>query len=120
METAKAAEHVRWVRRKFQYRTVGYTASSEENFRRAGLGELLETKPFHVVLAPPETVASLIEMCQEAVKDSGLVEVLLLASLHIAPVLLLGAESARRAAKFSVYTLETSPQTDANEKDHQN
>ena len=34
---SEAAGHIAWVRKKFQYRSIGYTPFMEEKFRRARL-----------------------------------------------------------------------------------
>lgn len=118
VEPAGAVPLVAWVRRKFQYRTVGYTPLTKERFDRAGLGRLLEQKPFRPLFAPSKPLGSLVELCCSVAGDDSLAEAVLLSSFHVAPLLLLGRGSAERAASLSLFTLDASPQTDAEAKRH--
>jgi len=117
-DPSTSAEQLRWVKRKFQYRTVGYTSSTRNRFVEARMGEPLEQKPFQMLLSPSPAVGSFIEALQRAIPQTDLVEVLCLASAHIAPVLLLGRAAVEKALPFSLYIMQASTLTDAEVKRH--
>lgn len=107
-----------WVKKRFQYRAVGYTRSSRHKLSEVGEADALGKNPFRRLMVPSEPIAMLIDLARDVVPDPELAECMLLASLHISPLFILSPEVAEDLSEFSLYTMEASPQDDDDLKKH--
>lgn len=103
-----------WLRRKFQYRFLGYAPFFEKEFCSAGLSS---KKPFRKLYCPP-VISEVVDVIKDGERPAGVLESLLLASYYISPLLLVGESSLDHFLRFSLHTLEAPELEDRSAKLH--
>ena len=107
-----------WVKKRFQYRAVGYTRATRAKLDDIGEADALGKNPFRRLMAPSEPIEGLLDLARDAAADPELAECMLLASLHISPLFILSSAVAEDLLEVSLHTMDASPQEDKDLKKH--
>ncbi|MEF8788469.1 MAG: hypothetical protein V5A84_05320 [Planctomycetota bacterium] len=117
-DAASSRQALYWVKKKFQYRAVGYTRSGRHKLEDIGEGETLGKNPFRRLLLPAGPISELVDLARDVAPDPELAECMLLASLHISPLFILSPTCSDILSEVSMCSMDASPQEGKDLKKH--